>query len=282
MKYRYAINQNKQIVEIDSIKNRAGEYICINCKKKMGVRLGQINVHHFYHLPSNIYTLNTEHPCTPETYLHKLAKELFFKAYCNNDAFLLIWESKQICTHLEKHKGCTKSLDNTLNLIEKYPYINIEKKDDEFIPDILLSNNNDEKIYLEFAYTHRSSKRKIRSNKQIIEIDISSEKDIELITNSRMINAEQNNISLYNFKNEFFDCKGNCIAPLPKDKSTSYKKCHTFRYLKGGETFFMKGNDESQKNSSYFEIFIDELFIGGATTFQEALSVADDYISQKN
>ena len=275
IKYRYALNQLGQTIAIDNVKNRAGHYTCINCKKRMGPRLGQINIHHFYHINSQEDASGTVRNCAPETYLHLIAKQLFLDAYCDNKPFVLKWESERRCINKEAYKECVDTKHNTLNLIEKYPYIEVEKRDGEFTPDILLSNAQDEKLYIEFAHTHYASQKKMLSGEQIIEIGIKTEKDIEMITRSRTINAEQENVKLYGFKGECFDCMGACVYPLDE-------KYHTVTYLRGKQSFIVRGDGDSQNSSFSYEVFLDGLSIGTATSFHKALSVADDYLSKKS
>ncbi|MCH5309255.1 MAG: hypothetical protein J1E58_05275 [Prevotella sp.] len=76
-----------------------------------------------------------------------------------------------------------------LNLREFYDTCKIEKGEDKFIADLLLTNSKDENIppiFLEVFVTHKCSEEKLNSGYQIIEIKIESEKDADnaIIENS--------------------------------------------------------------------------------------------------
>lgn len=291
MKYQYAINQHNQTVSIANVKNRAGHYVCVSCGGRMAPRLGEKNEHHFYHLVNHQNRSNSMRKCTPETYLHRIAKKLFEEAYCSNEPFILRWESKHRCANAKAHYKCFKTKDNVINLIEKYTFIDIEKRDGSFIPDVLLRNRHGEKLYIEFAHTHFSSQKKLLSGEKMIEIAIKEEADIERIIQTRNITETSNNIDLYGFISERFDCGGACVLPIkkapvkyrpkqPKDspKPRASVKYRNFNYLVDGIRFFVKGEIPNKDNICAYEIYLGEQCIGTALNFGDAMEVADVFL----
>ena len=78
----------------------------------------------------------------------------------------------------------------------------MEKRVDEFIPDLLLtSENGKHKLFIEIAFTHKSTVDKKASGYKIIEFNIDRDVNIELFSN-RVI-SENNRIEFYNFKRVF-------------------------------------------------------------------------------
>ena len=67
------------------------------------------------------------------------------------------------------------------DLTKKFKDIRLEKHDGVFIPDLLLSTESGEKLYVEIAVTHSSSQEKISSGAKIIELKIESEEDLAVI-----------------------------------------------------------------------------------------------------
>jgi hypothetical protein len=86
----------------------------------------------------------------------------------------------------------------TLELKQKFPYIKVEAFDQRYKPDCILYNDADEKLYLEVYYSHKTSDEKIALGLPIIEIEVSSEKDINKIIDSQKIDQKTIKYKIYN------------------------------------------------------------------------------------
>ena len=216
--YRYAYNQNKERIDIQTLTKdvaRNNEYLCYSCDEKLIPKLGKIRIHHFSH------EKGAGANCSKETYLHKVSKEIFYEVYnkciANQKEFHIEYEIMNECNYyLKKYKKtCLYCEDRTENLIKYFSNIELQKKDENFIPDLLLYNDNKkEKIYIEIFVTHRVSDDKIESGNRIIEIRIKEESDIELIKQN-FLTYKDNRIRFYNIPKKSkmkSDCKGHCKA----------------------------------------------------------------------
>jgi hypothetical protein len=228
--YKYALTQNNELMDIENLTKvniKDNEYDCISCGEKLIPKLGNIRAHHFSHYDSNI--------CSKETYLHKLGKIVFYINYIkcieNNLEYNIEYEFTKECNYYFKkyNKLCNYQEGQKYNLIKYFPNIEYQKKDNNFIPDLLLiDKNNKNKIYVEIFVTHRVTDEKINSKNRIIEISIKEENDIELIK-SNNLSYKDRRISFYNIqKNNVKDnCNGQC------------KKIYRIIYLdKAGEINF--------------------------------------------
>jgi hypothetical protein len=211
--YKYALTQNKELTDIENLTKiniQNNEYNCISCGEKLIPKLGNIRAHHFAHYESNV--------CSKETYLHKLGKMVFYENYIecidNNFEYNIEYEFTKECNYFSKkyNKICSYKEDQKFNLIEYFPNIKYQKKDGNFIPDLLLiDKNNKNKIFIEIFVTHRVSDEKINSENRIIEIKIKEEKDIELIKQN-ILSYKDERINFYNIQktNVKDNCKGQC------------------------------------------------------------------------
>ena len=302
MKYKCAHDENKQVVCIDSAY-KFNTYSCINCGEVMRPRQGDVNIHHFYHYVKADranHTLN----CSSEHYIHKLAKELFFSAYKDKTTFHLRRNRKQLCSNSKATSNCHKLEPSTINLISKYPNIEIEKRDDGFVPDILLSNDSGDKLYIEFAYTHSVEKKKANSGNKIVEIKIEIEEDVHKIIKNSLIDASDKNVNLYGFETENFNCNGECLYEddtknvnyIGNDFSNvdinevSSRSIESY-YNKGEYKFLLKTIIDSRlppagfaqydiptiKKVSY-EIYLDGKLIGSSRNQDEVLEIANMHV----
>ena len=164
VQYLYAVTEDKQIVSaIDLAGHTITEkYTCISCENELTAKVnGKKLAPHFAH--------KIQIECNGETYLHKLAKLTFYNTYikCINDGKPYTIELKQTkeCRKYKSllFKNCNLGeFEKKHNLINYYSNIVMEKRDGEFIPDLLLSSNKNpkDKIYIEIAVTHFLSEKK--------------------------------------------------------------------------------------------------------------------------
>lgn len=164
IKYRYALNNTNDLVDIhklERINRRAGApYSCLGCGAELIPHLGQHRAKHFNHQQAQ--------ECSGETYLHRLAKQVFFDTYTNSLAngqpFTLEIRTPSTCGWYEAQLGFTCNRQNTehIDLTRHFDRVDIEQTIASFRADILLSSSHrSEVILIEFVVTHACEVEKI-------------------------------------------------------------------------------------------------------------------------
>lgn len=211
-RYQYAKDEQGRIVKaIDLVGQNVGEYICIGCDNALIAKVnGKIKKPHFAH--------KAVLECNGETYLHRLGKLAFFDTYqkClqENEPFYVTFHVPKKCQKFKRtiRKHCDLGYEQKrFDLTNYYSKIEVEKKNDSFIPDLLLSRESqpNENIYIEIAVTHFLSEKKESSGKRIIEIPLDTEEDVEKIYKADL---QQNDALFIGFNQESVpivdaDCK---------------------------------------------------------------------------
>jgi len=242
IQYRYAKTEEGEEVDIYQLEIKQGKYKCIGCDNEMIAHFWDGKAHHFQH--------KADFSCSTETYLHKLAKTVFFDTFneclTKGEPFNIEFTGYGQCEHYKKKYDmqCSNETLRKFNLLDFFSNISIEEIEGDFKPDIKLFNKKtNEQLFIEIKVTHESSYKKIGSEYRIIEIAINEENDIKCIRN-RIICEEPGKIRFYNFKREFpEDCKGEC------------KKVFNFIWLNNyGKVLFEEKNlkeiDETIKKES--------------------------------
>ncbi|MCC6444124.1 MAG: hypothetical protein IT210_11810 [Armatimonadetes bacterium] len=95
--YRYAYNQNEEIIDVFSLpqkgSEKAGPFICIACDQMLIAKTkGEKREKHFAHKVSL--------DCNEETYLHRLAKKTFYAVYtrCLEENTPYMGETRHCCS----------------------------------------------------------------------------------------------------------------------------------------------------------------------------------------
>lgn len=195
IKYRYAADENGTVVEIESDRVlRSKDYTCLSCNNILRPVLGEVNRKHYRHM--------VQVACSYETYLHNLAKRIFFQTYndCLSSGSPYNFEYKiarqcTYCKHGPCHVGTTSK---ETDLTRYFKDIFIETRDGQFIPDILLRNEK-ESLYVEIAVTHYLEEPKVNSGVRFIEISINSEQDVDVVR-SGVLSEHDRRVSTYNFR----------------------------------------------------------------------------------
>lgn len=199
VKYKYALNSTNKIINISELSSTKTEqeksYKCLSCNGKLIARTGKIKNWHFAH--------KLEENCSPETYLHILGKNIFYNNYLNCVKNKIPFYLK-LFTYVEVNKFenkinkvfIRKDLE-AFNLVDYFDEIKLEKRDHNFIPDLLLTNSKGDKIYVEIAVSHKCEQNKIDSKIRIIEITLEDETDIDFDNN--FISENDVKTQLYNF-----------------------------------------------------------------------------------
>jgi len=212
---RFAENEFGEIIEAEKGMNNNQSFICLGC----GETVGAYAVHtkgersqatHFRHTGNT----GVKGGCgNYESYIHNFSKRKFAENYMNISLFELR-QALRIKCNQSKYSECTDLFNDVINLKERYPYIKIESRDGTFIPDCLIYNDYGDKIYIEIKFKSPVSEEKRNSGIPIIEIEVSSEKDIQEIIHCGFIGMSMKPISLINFENvvpnSVYDCGGIC------------------------------------------------------------------------
>ena len=184
-RYQYAKNEHGEIVKaVDLVgQEEKSEYICLGCDNPLIAKVnGKIKKPHFAH--------KTVLECNGETYLHRLGKRAFFETYqkclAENEPFYITFHVPKKCQKFKRtiRKHCDLGYtEKCFDLTNYFSQIQVEKRHDQFIPDLLLTrqNNAEDCIYIEIAVTHFLSEKKESSGKRIIEIPLDCEEDVEKI-----------------------------------------------------------------------------------------------------
>lgn len=196
VRYLYARDASGETVSAEALPEERGEwaepFACLGCETELVAKVrGEKRAKHFAHKPG------TE--CTPETYLHRLGKEVFRETYlaCLEEGapFEIVTNHPRVCT---KHRALLRkrcdhgAVERTFNLTRYYDAVRMEKRDGRFVPDLLLyaRDRPDRKLYVEIAVTHFLSEEKEASGERIIEIPIETEADVEKLRGRRLTEAD--------------------------------------------------------------------------------------------
>ncbi|MES2459186.1 MAG: competence protein CoiA family protein [Armatimonadota bacterium] len=199
--YRYAYDRNETLVDALSLSRVGdaeldlagrGPFRCAGCDAEVIARVkGEKKIKHFAH--------KARTTCSEETYLHRLAKQTFYDVYraCldDNEPFTITLVHPQVCNKLERYleRKCPKgTMEKSYDLTCYWDSIVLERRDGEFIPDVLLQDSQGKygKVYVEVAVTHFLSDRKRASESRIIEIPIEKEEDIARISSRHLTEAD--------------------------------------------------------------------------------------------
>jgi hypothetical protein len=203
--YSKAYDEFNDIIDIKNInkdeylKSKI-KYTCISCSERLIPRIGDVRQKHFAH------ESNHNH-CSSESYLHELAKRSLFdnlkNSIKNKQPFVLKTIQHKYCKKCNfapRHYCNQGEIKFERDILLKYKNVNIEEKDDNFKPDIILSTEDGrEKLWIEICVTHKVSPQKKASKNKIIEIEIYSEADIEPL-NADHLDLTKPNIKSYNIK----------------------------------------------------------------------------------
>ena len=252
VKYRYALDENQCVIEISSdsvIKSK--DYVCVSCGKILRPVKGPIRKKHFRH--------KVHVDCSSETYLHNLAKLVFKQTYdeCldNNRPYIFEYKVPKCCDFCPDNGPCiVGEAVKQIDLTRYFQHVALEVRDNEFIPDLLLTASNKQRLYVEIAVTHFVEEKKVASGMKILEIHIDNEGDIDLIT-SCLLSEEDARINIHNFRkdpvsgNFSSKCKKTvdcfilypsgksimCPVPLLEFKKIGSKDCYVETIDKSGQ-----------------------------------------------
>lgn len=150
------IKNTKDIVGVDDELSSDLEFECMACGAAMIRRRGEKRVHHFAHKEKTA-------KCNPESYFHKLGKEIFKAIYDESLEYIVIPSGKR--TDLKHEYGdCLIEDRQGKKILKQNADLCIKHKDDE-----------DKDIIVEILFTHQVTKEKIDTGSRIIEIRLPNE-----------------------------------------------------------------------------------------------------------
>jgi hypothetical protein len=202
IKYRYAMHPDGSVADAYGLERKnlkPGEkFVCIACERELIPHLGKIRRKHFVH--------KAKLSCSPETYLHRLAKMLLYTEYqqCldKGTPFILERTIEMVCYSHIGLLGQVCKLPLELiheDLTHTYPVVRLESGSDGFVPDLLLESSDGlQKLFFEIAVTHRASKEKIQAGRPIIEVVVASEEDLDFC-NLHLVSENWAKVTLWNF-----------------------------------------------------------------------------------
>ncbi|MBC8470839.1 MAG: hypothetical protein H8D56_15310 [Planctomycetes bacterium] len=256
------------IVDIGAVERLSeNAYWCISCGGDMIPVIGEKRRRHFRH------KVVTE-SCSLETYLHKSSKYLFLKVYkdCLTEGipYEIQFYRPKICKRCTTIDPCTMQhvLFNA-DITKHFKHVYLESKDGQFIPDLLLSSDASQKIYVEIAVKHFSSSSKLSSENKIIEIKIENEDDLSLIRACRL-SEDDGRIEFINFERKAIikDYSSECNKTVPlfilnPNGSSTIKMVSWFDYEKliKNEKSYYKVLD--RKNPSTYKRELEKAHLKG-------------------
>ncbi|MEZ9317439.1 hypothetical protein AB4188_18190 [Vibrio lentus] len=232
VQYAFALDEQGVLTHISKAQ-RIQSYTCPGCKSSLSPILGQVKAKHFRH---------SEECCSLETYLHKIAKEAFFRTYLKaidtNTPIALVLERTVFCNgpRLELMRDvasqCSKSVPARYDLTKFFDQVVLEKRDATtgLQPDVMLSDSSGTKrCYIEICVTHVSTKEKIDTGIPILEFTIQSIDDITMLFSGNY-SSEDERLNIFNwFPPTKIDdiCNGNC--PIGKHEMSVWQLSNSGR-----------------------------------------------------
>ncbi len=191
VRYQHALDGYGKTVSARSIagtETSGVRYTCLGCANDLVARVnGQQHQPHFAH--------KIQVECSGETYLHRLAKQVFFETYQNclvhETPFEIVLPVDRRCAKYAPliNKHCSLgTADKAFDLTNYYREVRVEARDGSFVPDVTLvsQKNPNDKIYVEIAVTHFLSEEKAASSNRIIEIPVENESHVEHIRTAKL------------------------------------------------------------------------------------------------
>ncbi len=291
----------KNISEVTDAYRKVHRFTCFGCNKELFAVLGKRRERHFRHSPGCI--------CNPETCLHQTGKKMFVDLFelakKTNKRLLVDVLQTKICVNPNCPLGKDHCIENEggYKEFELFPHFNhyeVEKYDPDtgLKPDILLTNDDGEKIYIEIFVKHESTEDKKDSKVPIVEINISEEADLRCLQpelNDGDIKIDNTFIECFNIPNsKTLAEKPICLKSLDKARQLflahfrNYqqneqpveilfpctKKCEVREcpHLKSGRCVKPSGYDRFDL-SSVFDTFVEE---ENADDFSQDLIITND------
>jgi len=199
--HAYALDEGNLLRHISGIteSDRGRGFKCPGCGEDFIFRIGKIRAHHFAHR-------NSVGNCSFESYLHSAAKLTLAATYreClqTKTPFILEFPRSIVCDCPNANGDRCHLGEETVeyDLTQTYTDVDIECSLGSLRPDVLLKGKS-RQLLVEINVTHFVDDVKAASKEQIIEIDVSSEDDIDSLRKPRL-SRYQSNVRVFNIKIE--------------------------------------------------------------------------------
>lgn len=220
--YRYARNDKGVLYDIEDVTpdiRKNTNFFCVGCGCSMRAGLGKVREHYFAHQNSD-----AERQCNQETYLHKLGKRKFLELYqlhkANGTRMAVAFRCPSVCDVSDCPYGQTEPCRNSVvEMYELYPRYSqaVEEEWDEiYKPDIRLTNEAGETLFIEIFVTHPCSEEKINYGVPIIEFSLQSDEDLNVISDEAMADVDNPQIEFYNAPSEPVVVPPTCTEKVEK------------------------------------------------------------------
>lgn len=230
IQYPFALDETNTLVSVQDINPELRyehSYTCPCCNRPMHPRLGEYRVWHFYHSDNQL--------CSEESYIHLVAKLILQQRFNRKELpFIVEYETNVVCDQrnacsLFQYDYCYHSVRRKRNLQDEYdlPAViepTIHNKHGLFKPDVCLRSSKEglKDIFIEVWYKHKSTAKKISSEKPIIEFHITSEQVLIALQMQESF-SECDRIQFYNFtedacrdafSDQFVPCKRQIVERI--------------------------------------------------------------------
>lgn len=220
VQYRYALRSDGSVADAQELATQERcdvELSCLGCGQRIIAKVhGTKRLPHFSHHPGTV--------CNPETYLHRLGKEVFAETYrqclATDTPFEIELLHPRICRRFEDYTGspCRLAGHDTkrYDLTSFYDSLKLEHREGQFIPDLLLFKQNEptRRVFVEIAVTHFLSEEKERSLERIIEIPLSSEEDLNIIRGRNLSGKSARFVNFITESEDLVDSDCECAGQM--------------------------------------------------------------------
>jgi hypothetical protein len=140
------IKTNEYIIPSKAIKGK--DYKCIDCDKKVILRKGSVRKAHFAHYAQTNTCHYYDHP--NESQIHKDAKMLMAQLLKDKKQILFKWDCKNCC----EEDFCSNDDSTIINKDGDEVFTEYRSKDNKWIADVAIINNNEPRYIIEIKHTH--------------------------------------------------------------------------------------------------------------------------------
>lgn len=220
--YRYAKNDRGVLYDIEDVTpdiRKNTNFFCVGCGCSMRAGLGKVREHYFAHQNSD-----AERQCNQETYLHKLGKRSFLELYQQHKTagtrMVVAFKRPTLCEISNCTYGqtepCRGSVVEMYEIYPRYSHAVEEEWDEVYKPDIRLTNEAGETLFIEILVTHPCSEEKINYGVPIIEFSLQTDEDLGVISDSAMTDPENPQIEFYNAPSDSVRVPPTCLEKVEK------------------------------------------------------------------
>lgn len=194
VQYPYADVGAPKLLHISSVTNenrRSYNYTCPYCNKELLPKLGTKRRHCFSHKKGE--------RCDIDKYIHSTAERLLKEKWDSEQPFEVVMTVRRVCKNdnckilkMHGYQSCVKEQVEHFDLKKWYSDCIVEKKVDDFIPDLCLVDNTGkhDPIFIEIWSKHPCSEKKMSSNHKIIEIRLKTVGELEWLPNHPIVESE--------------------------------------------------------------------------------------------